>query len=167
MTTTELRNLYAYHRWANQRMLLTCARLTPDEAEQRIESSFPSVLATLVHMLSADWIWLQRWNGKSPSGWLEAEKLTSIGAVLKRWESFEAEQQAFVESRCDADLAAAISYRSLKGDSHTNVLADIMVHVVNHASYHRGQVTTMLRQLGQTPLPTDYILFLREPRPTT
>jgi len=162
MTTTELRRLFAYHRWANQRMLVTCARLTAEEAEARIESSFPSVLSTLVHMLSADWIWLQRWNGRSPTGWLEAEKLTSLPAVLKRWESFELEQQSYVEGRCDGDLAAEVHFRLLNGDSHTYPLAEIMRHVVNHASYHRGQVTTMLRQLDQIPLPSDYLLFLRE-----
>jgi len=162
MTRDELVRLFRYHRWANGRILDAAAKLSPEEQTRDLKSSFPSVLATLVHLLSAEWIWLQRWKGSSPSAWPEMQSMTSVETVRRRWSEIEAEQKAWIESRTEADLSAPIAYRSMKGDPFTNPLGDLAQHVINHATYHRGQVTTMLRQLGHAPQPTDFVQFLRE-----
>lgn len=159
----EFRDLYAYNRWANRRVLGAAARLSPEVLSRDLGSSFPSVLATLAHVLAAEWIWLERWRGSSPPGLPESWELSSLEAVRVRWAEVEAGQRAFVEGLDEPALERAISYRNTAGTPYQNPLGQLLRHVVNHSTYHRGQVVTMLRQLGAEAVATDYVVYLREP----
>ena len=158
----ELRTLFDYNRWATLRTLDAAASLTAEELTRDLKSSFPSVLATLVHGLSAEWVWLERWNGQSPNAFLDSTALASVAAVRERWDALWREQRAFLARLDEGDAERALSYRLFNGDTDTRPLGELMRHVVNHATYHRGQVVTMLRQLGKTPPSTDYVRWLRE-----
>lgn len=162
MNATDLRRLYAFHRWANARTLDTAAGLSAEEVTRDLRSSFPSVLATLVHLLSAEWIWLERWKGNSPAGWPAGESLVTFALLRQKWSEVEREQAALLESRGDEGFARVIAYRNIKGEPYENPLGDILQHVVNHGTYHRGQLATMFRQLGHKPPATDFIQYLRE-----
>lgn len=162
MTVEEIRSLYAYNEWANARLLAVIAGLAEDRLTAEIPSSFPSILGTLAHIVAAEWVWLRRWKGENPTGfpdWLSVPSLVEVRAKLAE---IEAERAAFVGSLSDADLDRPLDYRTLAGDPFRNRLADLLVHVVNHSSYHRGQLTTMLRQVGATPVATDFVVFKRE-----
>jgi uncharacterized damage-inducible protein DinB len=162
MTPDDIRSLYAFNRWANRRFLEVLETLDEERLARRIESSFPSLVGTFAHMVAAEWVWLRRWLGENPTafpGWLVAPRLDDLAARLAE---VEAERAAFLAGLGDADLQARVSYRTLAGDPFANRLLDLLLHVVNHASYHRGQLTTMLRQVGATPPATDYVLFDRE-----
>ena len=76
-----------------------------------------------------------------------------------RWSEVEAEQRAFVESLTTERLLSPVRYVNLQGESWEYPLWRQMVHVVSHSGYHRGQLATLLRQLGAKPLPTDFLLF--------
>jgi uncharacterized damage-inducible protein DinB len=158
----ELRRLFDYNRWANVRLLDVAAALSAEELGRDLESSFPSVLATLVHGLGAEWIWLERWKGTSPTAFPDPADLASVAAVRARWNEVWEDQRAFVAGLDDGDVARPVTYRLFSGAVDTRPLGELLRHVVNHATYHRGQVVTMLRQLGKTPPPTDYIRWLRE-----
>src|SRR3989304_5305846 len=162
MTHADLIFLFAYNRWANARTLSAAARLTPDQFTRDLGSSFASVRDTLVHIYGAEWIWLARWKGTSPTTAIVAADIPDVAALAARWRTVEEEQAAFIKDLADADIERMIEYANLKGDRFTNPLGRLMQHLVNHSTYHRGQVTTMLRQLGATPVSTDLVTFLRE-----
>lgn len=164
MQLTEARTLFAYNQWANALMWEAAAALSDSQRETTILSSFPSVNKTLAHIASAEWIWLQRWLGESPSAppaWAIAGDFAVVRAELT---AVETARNAYLGSRVDEDLAREVGYRTLAGAAGSNPLGELMRHVVNHSSYHRGQLATMLRQLGATPPSTDYVLYLRTRR---
>ena len=161
MTQDEVRTLYDYNSWANHRMLDACAPLTPEQLSRDLKSSFPSVRATLEHIVWAEWLWLERWKGSSHSG-PSAEEFADLAAIRTRWNQVEAELQQFVRGLNAADLDRTVTYRNTKGKEFSNPMAHMLQHLVNHGTYHRGQVTTMLRQLGAAPVATDLIAFYRE-----
>jgi len=162
MTVEEIRSLYAYNRWANARLLEVIAGLPEDRLTAAIPSSFPSILGTLAHIVAAEWVWLRRWRGENPTAFPDWLSAPSLGPVREKLAEVEVERAAFVASLSDQDLERPLDYETLAGDPFRNRLADLLVHVVNHSSYHRGQLTTMLRQVGATPVATDYVLYKRE-----
>lgn len=158
----EMRDLYAYNRWANRRVLDAAARLSPEQLSRDLGSSFPSVRETLAHVLAAEWVWLTRWRGSSPPGLPESWDLSSLEVVRAQWAEVEADQRAFVEGLDEAALDRVVAYRDTRGTPYENPLGQLLRHVVNHSTYHRGQVITMLRQLGAEAVATDYVVYLRE-----
>lgn len=158
----EIRELYAYNRWANRRILDAAAVLDAASFTRDLGSSFHSVQDTLVHILGAEWIWLSRWKGTSPTGLPASWDLSTYDALCERWAEVERDQAAFVDGLTELDLGRAITYRNMKGEGFKNTLGQMLRHVVNHSSYHRGQVATLLRQLGAQAVSTDLIRFYRE-----
>ncbi len=159
MDARDIREWYKYNQWANARMLDAVANLTPEQFTRDLRNSFSSVRDTLVHMLSAEWIWLERWRGTSPEAMLDPADFSSLDAIGPRWAEVEKKQSEFVQKVSDEGLRRIVSYTNTTGESWSYPLGEMMYHVVNHASYHRGQVTTMLRQLGAAPAATDFLLL--------
>jgi uncharacterized damage-inducible protein DinB len=160
----EILDLYAYQRWANQR-ILSAASALPVPAEQLtrdLGSSFPSVLATLAHMLSAQWIWNQRWYGRTPTAIPEEWDLSTAAGVAATWAEVERAEEEFLRTLKEDDVQRIIHSRNLKGVPFATPLWQQLLQVVNHSTYHRGQVVTMLRQLGSPAPSTDLILYYRE-----
>lgn len=162
MNLADIRRLYAYNRWANDRFVEILRGLDPQQLSAHVESSFPSLLATLAHLVGADWVWLRRWQGDPPKafpGWLEAPDLDDL---LTRWARISDERDRFLAELPEDRLAAPFRYHDLAGRPHRKRLLDLLLHVVNHSTYHRGQLTTMLRQVGATPVASDYVYFLED-----
>ena len=158
----EIRELFAFNRWAHERVFGATAALTRDELDQEIPSSFPSVRATLVHMAGAEWVWVSRWEGASPTGLPEELASADLFGVRDWLRSVEARQDRILDALTEERLDAGLVYTDFAGNTHNNALGATLRHVVNHASYHRGQIATMLRQLGRKPPTTDLIVFHRE-----
>lgn len=158
----EIRELYDYNRWANNRFLDATAPLTDEEFTRDLRSSFASIQLTLDHILAAEWIWLQRWEGVSPSDLPADWSLTTYPVLLARWHDVEAQQRRFLDGLTDNALRAVVRYRNMAGIAYANPLWQLLRHVVNHSTYHRGQVATMLRQLGKPVPVSDLIAFFRE-----
>ena len=159
MNVLDVRNLYAYNRWANAQMLTAVAALNAEQFVQNLSGSFPSVRDTLVHIFGVDWLWLERWRGVSPPALPKASDFPALESVKARWAKIEREREDFINQLTDESLARRIAYVNLKGERWEYALGQMLQHVVNHSSYHRGQITTMLRQLGQAPASTDYLLY--------
>lgn len=160
MTPEEVQTLYAYNAWANRRALDACAPLSAAQFTQNVVSSFSSVRDTLAHIMLAEWIWLERWLGRSPA--FPPSDLADFASIRTRWQTIDADLNAFVQKLSVADLDRVVEYKNTKGNAFSNSMQQMLQHVVNHSTYHRGQITTMLRQLGATPLTTDLIAFYRE-----
>ena len=155
-----MRRLFSYTEWANERILESVRALSDEQFTRTIESSYPTIRDTMAHIVIAEWLWLRRWNGESPQGmpeWLHEPSLATIEAKLRE---VEAERRAFFDTLADADLPREVSYRSTNGDPFTRPYQDMFAHVANHSTYHRGQLVTMLRQVGAKPQSTDMTLFL-------
>ena len=163
MTHDELTLLVDYHYWARDRVFTAVARLTPDQYVREIVSSFRSVRDTLVHTYSADWIWYQRRQGQSPTAPIPLDRFPDVESLRHAWVELEQEVRTHVASRDEAGLSAVTEYRLLNGTPGATPFWQMLQHVVNHGSYHRGQVTTLLRQLGATPPESlDLITFYRQ-----
>lgn len=162
MTIGEVRELFAYCAWANALAFDAASQLSKEQLGQSVASSFPSVHGTLAHIVGAEWIWLRRWLGESPSSFPEWVAEPVLADLRARLSVVEQERDAFVTGLSDMDLGRVVSYRTLGGQSYSDQLGDLMQHAVNHSTYHRGQVATQLRQLGLKPPSTDLIVFLRQ-----
>lgn len=158
----EIKELFEYDAWANTRIFDAVAKLTPDEFTRDLKSSFPSVRETLLHMISAEWIWLSRWKGSSPPVAPKEWDTSSCAALRAIWANVDKDVRTMVKTLDEAGLQRVLTYKNTAGKEFSNPMWQILRHMVNHASYHRGQVTTMLRQLGKDAVGTDLILFYRE-----
>ncbi len=162
MQIDEVRRLFSYTEWANARVIECVRGLNEEQFARHVPSSFPTIRDTLAHIVLAEWIWLRRWTGESPASrpsWSVEE--APLAVIVDNLEAVQNERRELLAGLTDEDLQRDLSYRTLNGDPHTNRLGDLMVHVANHSTYHRGQLTTMLRQVGATPPTTDLIVFLR------
>ena len=166
MTLQQASSLVAYHCWARDRILDAVAGLTPEQFTRRIESSFPSVRDTLVHMWAAESVWVARWNGEAPSGFPDGKELKDVSALREAWSVVERKLREVLGRMSDQDVPSPMTYGGFDGKPRTEPFMMMLQHVVNHGSYHRGQVTTMLRQLGAQPAKSmDIITFYRESGP--
>jgi uncharacterized damage-inducible protein DinB len=167
MTREDIRLLFEYDRWANQRVFQAAAALTPEQFTRDLGGSFRSVRDTLVHIVGGESGWLTYWNATSHSEafltelWdrhdvlFRGEAYPDFAAVRAKWAEIEKEQIAFVESVTDEALAKTFPVRDKQ-----LTLAQLMQHLANHSTYHRGQVSLMMRQLDATPVQTDFAFFL-------
>jgi uncharacterized damage-inducible protein DinB len=162
MTVDDVRTLYEYDAWANRRTLDSCAALTPEQFTRHIESSFSSVRDTLAHIYGAEWLWLERWHGRVPTALPSASDFPDLQTLRARWTEFQRELSAFIDALTPAELQRVIKYKNTRGTPFEGPLEPMLVHVVNHGTYHRGQVVTLLRHLGAKPVATDLIAFHRE-----
>ena len=162
MNLQDLRTLLDYHYWARDRLLAALEPLTPDQFNRDLGSSFKSIRETVVHTYAAEWAWHSRWQGQSPTALMTSDALPDVAAIRSAWVDHERKVRAFLEGLGEEGLTRVIDYKLLSGQPGSSPFWQMLQHVVNHASYHRGQVTTMLRQLGAEPAkPMDMIAYYR------
>ncbi len=162
MTPEEMRALYDYNAWADHRSLDAAAKLTNEQFTKPMGSSFGSVRDTLAHICGAEWIWLERFQGRSPASLPDVLECADVKAFAQNGQNKKARLLAFVGKLTQTDLNRMMEYKTLKFGVYKNPLWQSMQHVVNHGTYHRGQVTTLLRQLGAQPILTDLMHYYRE-----
>jgi uncharacterized damage-inducible protein DinB len=163
MDSADLRLLLDYHYWARDRVLEAAAVLSPEQFTRDMGSSFRSVRDTLVHIYGSEWAWHERWRGTSPSALPDAAPYPDVAAIRTAWNALEHQVRRFVHELGDKGLDRSFDYLTLAGAPARSAFWQMLQHVVNHGSYHRGQVTTMLRQLGMPPAKSmDLIRFHRE-----
>jgi uncharacterized damage-inducible protein DinB len=162
MTLDDIRSHYDYNEWANARLVGVMAGLDERQLTAPLVSSYPTVLATFGHIVAAEWIWLSRLQGTSPTAFPEWLTDASFSLLRAKLEEVEADRRGLLLEFAQERLNQDLNYHLLSGEAHATRTLDVLLHVVNHSTYHRGQLTTMLRQVGATPVSTDLILFKRE-----
>ncbi|MGA3186417.1 MAG: DinB family protein [Bryobacteraceae bacterium] len=153
MTADEARLHISYSGWASRRLFDAALALPEEEQHREVGVSHKSLLGTLEHIFWGDRVWFVRTValGVKPPD----EPLTVAWPKLQKgWEDWAA-------ALTDQDLLRVIDYKSLNGDEHHTPVWQIVMHVVNHATLHRGQVVSLLRQLGIAPPQTDLITYYR------
>lgn len=158
----EITELCRYNSWANRRMLAAVSKLSDENVMKDMRSSFPSVRDTFQHILAGEWLWFSRLKGISPTQFPASWDASTSQELRNHWEELDAEFQSFVASLNDERLNAEVEYLSMDGKPFHNLAHELLRHLVNHSTYHRGQITTLIRQLGGEPAGSDLLYFYRE-----
>jgi uncharacterized damage-inducible protein DinB len=100
------------------------------------------------------------------AGLPKAEEFPDLASLISFWDGVEGELQSLVDTfTTDDDITRQAVYSDLRGNTHSQPVWQVLHHMVNHSTYHRGQITILLRQLGLTPNGTDLIQYFRETTP--
>ena len=166
MNLSDIQQLLTYTEWANDLAMDAAAKLPEESLLRDFGISHKSIFGTLVHMAGAEWIWLERWKGYSPSkaeAWSRwsTKACGNLAALKAHWTELVNQRRQYVSQLDDSRLTDELSFKLLSGDPSSMILVHQMQHVVNHATMHRGQVVGMIRQLGLEPPATDLIFYLR------
>ncbi|MGO9230830.1 MAG: DinB family protein, partial [Bryobacteraceae bacterium] len=135
----------------------TCAGLTVEEVLRPLGNSVPSLRDTLTHLLAVEWLWLERWRGKSPRTLLVPEEFPTLAVLSQRWQSVEREMREYVAGLTEETLERPMTIVNTRGQEWTYSLHRMIQHLLHHQSYHRGQVTALFRQLGIQPPKVDFL----------
>ena len=153
-----LQELFDHNYWARDRQLAVCGSLSGSDFTRPMGNSFSSVRETLAHLVWAEWLWLERWEGRSPQVRSLADELPDFEAIVERWTVVERDVRRYLSEVTEERLLSPLTYVNFQGEPWTYPLWRTMMHLLIHQASHRGQVTTMLRQMG-VPAPTvDFLL---------
>jgi uncharacterized damage-inducible protein DinB len=150
-----------YTAWASRRLLDCAAKLSPEDLTRDFRTSDKTVLDTLVHVFAADRIWFARIHGDAPASLINPED-RQLSVLEKEWPAIYQRWKQWAAPLTDQDVQAKLAYRDMKGNPWEQPLWQIVLHVVNHGTHHRGQVSGFLRAMGHNPPPLDLIAFYRE-----
>jgi uncharacterized damage-inducible protein DinB len=154
---------FAYTRWANTRVIDAVKALTLEEQHRPLYTSYRSLLGTLEHMFQAERIWLARFKAEPKPSFGKAGEFRDIEDLEAAWRTLAADVERWANSLDAAQLETHLTWHSVvKNRDFTAPLWQLILHVMNHSSYHRGQVVAMLRQLGHEGVGTDLVFFYLE-----
>ncbi|HAL57821.1 MAG TPA: damage-inducible protein DinB [Bacteroidetes bacterium] len=154
--------LYEFDTWATTRMLDVVAALPEELYTKNLGSSFGSMHGTLVHIYAGGRIWLDRWKGEPRPQLVKVEDVPTFQRLKDERARWSKDMAEFLSALTEEQLQTPLSYTDTKGATHSQILWKQMQHLVNHSTFHRGQVATLLRQLGIKPPPTDLIVYYRD-----
>lgn len=154
MTKDNLLEHLRFHYWATGKLLDACEGLSEEALERDVGGSFGSLFATLVHMYSADNIWLARWQGVEGVGFSSVDEFASVRDLRNAWQLKGEDILLYVGSANVSEVMTILDYKF--------ALWEMLVHMIDHSSFHRGQVINMLRNEGLEPPSTNFIHYLRE-----
>jgi uncharacterized damage-inducible protein DinB len=150
-----LRELFAYNYWARDRQLDACAKLTNEQFVQPMGNSFSSLRDTLAHLIAAEWIWKEGWLGRSPTSFPKPTDYPDLAAIQEAWKPVEKDVRDYLAGVSEETVAGRFTATNTRGETFSYPLWRSMLHVANHQTYHRGQVTMFLRQFGVEPPALD------------
>lgn len=162
MNLVDIKTLFDFNFWANNRLFTVLDGLSEEQYTKDLGSSHGGVKGTLAHILASHEMWLSRWQGNPSKTTIDANGGPSLATAKQFWNDMQQKLSTFVNRLTEADLAKPIGYTNTKGESYSTPLVQMMQHLVNHATYHRGQIVTMLRQFGVKPVNTDMIFYFRQ-----
>jgi uncharacterized damage-inducible protein DinB len=161
MTVDDIRTLFEFNYWAKARLMSVLESLSNEQFTKDLGSSHGGIHGTLLHIVGAENIWLSRWTDQTVLKLLDQKDYPTLSAVRKKWDEVERGMSDFVSSLTEENVSAVETYKTTEGKQFSYPLWQMMQHLVNHSTYHRGQIVTMLRQLGIKPVGTDLIAYYR------
>lgn len=157
-----LLQLFTYNQWANTRTLAAAAALSPEDLARQHGHSWGSVHGVLVHMMAAEWIWLRRLQGQSPKSLLSPEEFPTVEAIRSRWSTISGNLFAYIREQSARSLGQNISFRSTAGRAYTLAAWQVLVHVANHATHHRGELAAMFALMDVSHEEEDWVFYFLE-----
>jgi uncharacterized damage-inducible protein DinB len=161
MTRHDILNLFEFDKWAIDITLESVSSIPEIKYLEDLKSSYGGIHGTFVHLCGASNLWLQRWKKSSSPTPASVAAIPNLEALKAYWNEYKADLDDFLGGVTESTLMAPLSYMDLRGNSHSEQLFHQMQHMINHSSYHRGQIVTMQRQIGSKPTGTDLITFYR------
>ncbi len=161
MTIQEIQKLFAYNSWATNRIFDSLAGMPESQYLMDLKASHGGIHGTFTHLVAAEKVWLSRWVGKPESRLMSVEEVPSLARLKVSWEDVAGRTARFLSRLDDRKLQQQFDYASLSGEKQTSTYQQTLLHVVNHSSYHRGQIAALVRQVGGLPVRTDLIEFYR------
>ena len=159
MTVQDLERLYDYGYWANKRFFQVILRLTPEDFTQTVAGSYGSIRNTLVHVLSAEWGWLDRCGGPQRGLALKPDDFPTMESLVTTWGRVEEYIREFLSKLKDEDLTRTVEYTNPRGENRSGALGALLQHGATHGVHHRGQVALLLRALGYVPGNVDLLFY--------
>ena len=160
MLAEAVRTLHSYGIWANERLLKGAARLSHAQFNAPGEGGYGSIRDTLVHIAASDWLFLERWQGRSPTKLWDPSEFPDITAVRARMDEVDAAKGGFIAKLTDADLSRDVSYLNFQGETWSYPLWQQVLHTFNHGTQHRSEIATQLTQLGESPGWLDFLVYI-------
>jgi uncharacterized damage-inducible protein DinB len=165
MTVDDLRRRYDYGYWANRKLFHVMEQMTTEQFTQAVAGSYGSVRNTMVHVLSAEWGWLERCGGEPRGPQLSADDYSNVAALAEAWATVERHVRTFLDTLRDEDLARLVEFVVPRGGGRRIMsVGELLQHAANHAVHHRGQVALLIRLLGYTPGNFDLLIYDAEKR---
>jgi uncharacterized damage-inducible protein DinB len=155
----DLQTQYDYGYWANGKLLEVVSQLTPEQFTQTVAGSYGSVRNTMVHILSAEWGWLDRCGGAQRGPALVASDYPTLTSIVDRWWQVEAHMRAFLSNLKEEDLGRVVEFSFGSGPNYVMQLGELMRHAAIHGVHHRGQIALLLRSLGHAPGNFDMLAY--------
>lgn len=156
-------NLFSYHKWATLTCLEHVQALGEKLYKKKGANSFASIQETIEHVLGVEKLWLLRMSSvKNPT--FEHFDLETTEKAIEAFRLLHAEMELFFASSSNVQWSEALNYQNMRGDEFSTTREEMLFTFVNHASYHRGQVTSLLRQFGKQGIALDYIYFQKQNR---
>ncbi len=149
--------LFDYYYWARDRQLQACQTITEEQFLREVGGSFPSLQSTFAHMIGVERVWLARWRGKTPPPLPPPGEFPSLTAVAEAWRAAEGKMREFLAGLSEEAIGREVTCVTTRGETWSYPLWRMIYHFLNHQSFHRGQVTNLLRQVGAVPLPVDFL----------
>ena len=162
MILSAIRTHFDYTAWASARLVNAAGSLSPEELTKDFGTADHSVLGTLVHVYAADRIWYDRIHGNRLARFIEPERDMHLHVLQNDWPALLGQWREWAAAQTEESLATTASYKDLKGNSYETPLWEIALHLVNHGTHHRGQVSGFLRTMGHVPPPLDLMAYYRE-----
>lgn len=159
MTVADLNNLYDYGYWANEKLFDAISQLTPEQFTAPVGGGHESIRNTLVHVLSAEWGWLNRCGGPERGPRLNPADYPNAETLKGTWTKVEAHVREFLSILKDEDLVRDVEFMNDRGEKRSMPLESLLQHAASHGVHHRGQVALMLRSLGYAPGNIDMLIY--------
>jgi uncharacterized damage-inducible protein DinB len=162
LITGAIRHHFDYTTWASARLVKAAGALTPEELTKDFGTADHSVLGTLVHVYAADRVWYGRIHGTPPARFIDPERDMHLHVLQNDWPPLLRQWQEWAAAQTEESVREKAAYKDLKGNAYETPLWQIALHLVNHATHHRGQVSGFLRAMGHVPPPLDLMAYYRE-----
>ena len=163
MTKAYFIELAEYNIWANNIVLSWLDKIMDEQWEMHVVSSFNSIAETVLHITSAETVWIERLNKAESPVCLQTSFKGTRKDLIELWKKASAELKKYLESFNESAMMEKLVFKRLNGDRYEMPHYQVFAHIFNHSTYHRGQLVTMLRQVGFTDVgSTDMLGFFRK-----
>lgn len=155
------KDLFSYHQWATLECLRHVQSIGEDLYTKIGDNSFESIEKTVEHVIGVEKLWLLRMNGvESPA--FERYEVSTTEKAIEAFMLLHAEMELYFASLGEEQWQEMLFFKNLRGDEFYNTRDEMLFTVINHASYHRGQITSFLRQFGKAGIPLDYLYYKKQ-----
>ncbi len=156
-----LQQYAAYNIWANKKIIETANLLSEEQINKEIVSSFPSVYKTILHLMEVENVWWERLKlveHTTLSGWFTG----NFDELSKKLLELSQQWHNWIQQTNEVNISHVFAYQNSKKEHFKQPVYEMLLHLFNHQTFHRGQIITMFRQLGLDKIPpTDFVVFSR------